>query len=198
MQGSIFIPDITGFTNFVNSVKPDLGVYVIRKLLNEIIINNPLDIQLSEIEGDAILYFKPGKPIGIEQILQGLQKMSKAFDRKYRHLKNKHCLGSEMSLKFVVHYGNITVYKIAGFISLYGEAVIESHRLLKNGAGLTNYVLITEDYFKALNVSATELPLQKLNYNYCSSKTFEGLRTLSYYFFDCVPQKTAQKSWARA
>jgi hypothetical protein len=198
MQGSIFIPDITGFTNFVNSVNADLGVTIIKDLLNEIIINNPLNIKLSEIEGDAILYYKTGKPICIEQMFAGLKKISTAFNTKYNYLKNQYNINADLSLKFIVHYGNIKVYDIAGFNSLYGEAVIESHTLLKNGAGLSNYILITEDYFKALNVSTSDISLHDLDYKYYCSKTFEGFRKISYYFFNCLSKDIFENTLVRA
>lgn len=58
MQGLIFIPDITGFTNFVRKIDIDLGVSITRDLLNEIIDNNDMELELSEIEGDALLFLK--------------------------------------------------------------------------------------------------------------------------------------------
>jgi Protein of unknown function (DUF2652) len=198
MYGSIFIPDITGFTNFVNNVNADLGASITKDLLNEIIINNPLNLKLSEIEGDAILYYKPGKPVPIDNMFVGLKNISAAFDKKYKSLKVKYRLQADLSLKFIVHYGLIKVYTIAGLKSLYGEAVIESHCLLKNGAGLSNYILITEDYFKALNVSTSDITSHGLDYKYYCSKTFEGLRKLSYYFFNCLPGEVTENSFIRA
>jgi len=58
MQGLIFIPDISGFTNFVKNIDIDLGVSITSDLLNGIIDNNPLDLDISEIEGDAVLYYR--------------------------------------------------------------------------------------------------------------------------------------------
>ena len=80
MKGTIFIPDMNGFTNFVNNININLGVSIIQDLLNEIIVNNPLQLELSEIEGDAILYYKEGDPICLNEIFAAFKKISEAFD----------------------------------------------------------------------------------------------------------------------
>ena len=63
MKGLIFIPDISGFTNFVKKIDIELGRKITRELLIEIIESNPLYLEISEFEGDAVLYYKQGKPI---------------------------------------------------------------------------------------------------------------------------------------
>lgn len=187
MKGLIFIPDITGFTNFVNHVDEEVGATVTRKLLNEIISSNPLDVELSEIEGDAILYYKAGEPITTENLFEGFTKISNAFNAKYNCLKDQYNLADELSIKFIVHYGTIKVYDIKGFKSLYGEALIESHRLLKNGDGFSNYILITEDYFNALKQNNDDFTKNGLSFSDCYSKFFTGLRSIRYYFFSYLP-----------
>jgi hypothetical protein len=198
MQGSIFIPDISGFTNFVNSVDIELGVSITKDLLNEIIQSNPLDIELSEIEGDAILYYKIGEPISLVNMFAGFKKISEAFDAKYNSLKALYNIEAPLSLKFIVHYGIIKVYDIAGFKSLYGETVIESHRLLKNGAGLSNYILITEDYFTALNQTSSDISINGVKFSHYCSNLFAGLRKFGYYFFNYFPNMINENSLLRA
>jgi len=198
MQGSIFIPDISGFTNFVNSVDIELGVSITKDLLSAIIQSNPLDIELSEIEGDAILYYKIGNPISLINMFEGFKKITKAFDAKYDSLKVQYNIKAPLSLKFIVHYGIIKVYDIMGFKSLYGETVIESHRLLKNGAGLSNYVLITEDYFAALNQTTSDISINDVKLTSYCSNLFTGLRKIGYYFFSYFPNKTNENSCLRA
>ena len=168
MKGTIFIPDMNGFTNFVNNINIDLGVSIIQDLLNEIIVNNPLQLELSEIEGDAILYYKEGDPICLNEIFGAFKKISEAFDNKYCLLKSKHNLDMDLSLKYIVHYGDINVYRINGFKQLYGEAVIESHRLLKNGANSSNYILITEDYLTALHATAADVSINNTELTFYS------------------------------
>jgi hypothetical protein len=187
MQGLIFIPDISGYTRFVKNIDINLGASIIQDLLNEIIENNPLDLQLSEIEGDAILYYKEGEPVPVKEIFAAYEQIKTAFDKKFQHLKSLYHLGDNLSIKVIVHYGELTVYNIKGFKSLYGQAVVESHRLLKNGSASTNYVLITEDYLKALEqTSETTYSLPITNTSY-SSKQFVDLREIEYYCFEGFP-----------
>ena len=198
MQGLIFIPDISGFTNFVNSVDIDLGVSVIQELLNEIINNNPLDVELSEIEGDAILYYKIGKPISLNNLFAAFKKISAAFDTKFSNFKKQYDFKSDLSLKFIVHYGNINVYQIKNFKQLYGETVIESHRLLKNGSEASKYVLITQDYINALDHTSSENKVSKCDFKYFCSGLFNGLRKFDYYYYNCFPGGVMENSYIRA
>lgn len=198
MQGLIFIPDICGFTNFVNRVNIDLGVFIIQDLLNEIIDSNPLNVELSEIEGDAVLYYKLGKPISLKRMFGAFKTISEAFDIKYSSLKALHNIEADLSLKFIVHYGDINLYDIKGSRKLYGETVIESHRLLKNGAGTSNYILITEDYFTALQQTTTDALLSASELTYYCSDLFTGLRKIGYYFFSCFTNKTNKNALLRA
>jgi hypothetical protein len=184
MKGLIIIPDITGFTNFVKNIDIDLGVSITSDLLNEIINSNPLDLEISEIEGDAILYYKEGPPLPLNIMLAGFKDIYEAFNKKFEGLKSLYNLDANLTLKFIVHYGEINVYNIKGFKNLYGQTVIESHCLLKNGEGNKNYVLITEDYFKALDQTVSLISSSNWEYNISSSQTFAGLRRINYSFYN--------------
>jgi hypothetical protein len=59
-RGLIFIPDISGFTRFVNEVEIDHSRHIIQELLEVIINSNKIGLEVSEIEGDAILFYKYG------------------------------------------------------------------------------------------------------------------------------------------
>ena len=183
MQGLIFIPDISGFTNFVKSIPINLGVSITRDLLNEIIDNNPLNVQLSEIEGDAVFFYKLGKPINLNKLLEAFEDMSEAFCKKYALWKARYNIKADLSLKLIVHYGNIIVYNIRGFKKVYGEPVIDSHRLLKNGSTSTNYILITDDYMNALkNDNSYSFLCDKLYSSYGSHLGSDS-KKISFSFF---------------
>ncbi len=198
MKGLIFIPDITGYTNFVNCVETDLGISIIQDLLTGIIDSNPLPLEMSEIEGDAILYYKTGEPIPLDEMLAGVKKISEDFDCRYETLKALYNLKPDLSLKFIIHYGNIDIYKIKDFSQLYGEAVIESHRLLKNGSGSTKYILVTNDYLKVLHQNDIEILSENKEYTYHCSDFFTGLRKVGYYFFSQCPNVCNSNSFVRA
>lgn len=186
MKGLIFIPDISGFTNFVRNIDIDLGVSITSDLLNKIIDNNSLGMDLSEIEGDAILFYKIGKPIPLNHILRSFKNMYDAFDATYQHWKLQYKIETNLSLKLIVHYGNIVVYDIKGFKKLYGETVIESHNLLKNGNGESNYILITEDYLKALHQNMSGTQLFHSGYVPFKSQLTTDVKRIAYYFFSNI------------
>jgi hypothetical protein len=182
MQGLIFIPDISGFTNFVKSIDIDLGVTITRDLLNVIIDNNPLDLDLSEIEGDAVLFYKIGKPICLKEVMNSFNNMYEAFDNAYQRWKRLYSIEADLSLKLIVHYGNIMVYDIKGFKKLYGETVIDSHGLLKNGHNENDYILVTEDYVKALQQDISEVLLPGDEYRHYKSQLYTGVKRIPYHF----------------
>ena len=51
----IYIPDISGFTKFVTQTEISHSNHIIAELIEIIINANDLNLQISEIEGDAVL-----------------------------------------------------------------------------------------------------------------------------------------------
>jgi hypothetical protein len=188
MKGLIFIPDISGFTNFVKKIDIDLGWKITRELLIEIIESNPLYLEISEIEGDAVLYYKQGKPIEIEAIMNGFQEIMKAFNKKYKKLRETYGIEADLSLKLIVHYGSLSEFKIKGFNKLYGRTVIEAHKLLKNGSDSKNYILISDEYLKALNKNVEDIALPQWAHSEHECRFFEDVGIISFYYFHYLPQ----------
>ena len=186
MKGLILIPDISGFTGFVKNIDIDLGVIVTESLLNAIINSNPLSIKLSEIEGDAILFYNLGKPLPLAQVFNGIKIIYEAFNKEFQSLKELHHLDANLSLKFIVHYGDINVYKIKNFTKLYGQSVIEAHSLLKNGYDASHYILITDDYCIALNQTYSDVVSDNWVYATSSSITYNNAREICFHFFTYV------------
>ncbi len=186
MKGLIFIPDMSGFTNFVKSTDINLGVSITRDMLNNIIDNNPLEMNLSEIEGDAILFYKIGQPFPLKEIINGFSNMYEAFDTRFKKWKLQYHIEADLSLKLIVHYGDIITYDIKGFKKLYGETVIESHNLLKNGNGISDYILVTEDYVRALHQNISDLLFAE--YTTSHSQLYSGVKKIAYYFFSTVKE----------
>ena len=56
----LFIPDISGFTKFVNSTEVAHGRHVIAELLDIIIGADELGLTVSELEGDAVFSYRDG------------------------------------------------------------------------------------------------------------------------------------------
>ncbi len=57
-EGIILIPDFSGFTEFVFNTKLYTGEYIVRQLLSILIDVNGKYFEISEIEGDAILFYR--------------------------------------------------------------------------------------------------------------------------------------------
>ena len=78
-KGLLFIPDISGFTRFVSEVEIEHSRMVIQELLEVLLASNKSGLQVSEIEGDAILFYKFGDPPSIEDIYAQVQEMFCSF-----------------------------------------------------------------------------------------------------------------------
>jgi hypothetical protein len=158
-RGTIFIVDISGYTNFVKETQNAVGLLTVSKLLEEIISSNKLLFKVSEIEGDAILFYRYGKPYPVDVILRQFEAMLWAFNNKIAQLKIYSDHVTYLSIKAVVHYGEIAQFSIGRFRKLYGQPLIEAHRLLKNSIHRDTYALITEQYIAASSKKEhTELP----------------------------------------
>ncbi|HTF31259.1 MAG TPA: DUF2652 domain-containing protein, partial [Flavitalea sp.] len=139
---------------------------------------------LSEIEGDALLFYKLGDPLPIRVVLGLFKQMSLAFRRKYQQLRLKYNVKASLSLKFILHYGDIQVYCLKGFEKLYGVTLVESHCLLKNGFAGSDYLLITEDYIQAVDKQEDSKSIITWDISKRTSQSFLNLREINYYFFD--------------
>jgi hypothetical protein len=61
---------------------------------------------------------------------------------------------SNLTLKFIVHYGAIKEIKVANFVKASGLDMIIAHRLLKNKISSDEYILATRAYLERGNGSA--------------------------------------------
>lgn len=161
-RGMIFIPDISGFTKFVHDFDIRLGKEIIAELLSTILQTNILGLKVSEIEGDAILFYRYGAVPTLKDLINQYELMLITFKKKLLELtRGQPSMIPDLSLKLIVHYGVITEYKLYGFKKLYGVAVVDAHKLLKNDILSHNYILITEDFLHQLqsqNLNAMILP----------------------------------------
>lgn len=142
-EGIIIIPDISGYTKFVNSICIEAGRYITRELLSTILYSNKFAMKVSEIEGDAILFYKFGKRPSIQKILKLYETMLRIFTIKLKEIEAVLGYKLGLSLKLIAHYGTFSEYTIGNFKKLYGEPVVKAHALLKNDITSDTYVLIT-------------------------------------------------------
>jgi hypothetical protein len=143
-MGTVLIVDISGYTSFVHEADYLLGSRTITSLLRVLMDANELGLRVCEIEGDAILFYLPGPPPLPSLLKQQFEAMIDGFWDVTKQLSESVQQASQLSIKMVAHYGRIIEFSLMGFDKLYGEAVIEAHRLLKNKVDSSTYILITE------------------------------------------------------
>jgi hypothetical protein len=149
-KGLLFIPDISGFTRFINETEIEHSRLVIQELLETLINANQIGLEISEIEGDAILFYKFGDSPRLEELYKQIEKMFCAFHRhliayEFRRLcQCKACTSAVgLTLKVITHYGEFTGYNVRSFNKLLGKDIIVAHQLLKNDIDQHEYWLIT-------------------------------------------------------
>jgi hypothetical protein len=150
-QALLFMPDITGFTEFVNSTEITHAQNIIQELLEIIIESNQLELKVGEIEGDAVFFYRTGSAPTMDQLLEQVKTM---FTRFHQHLQlYDHqricpcgaCTGAiKLKLKVFAHFGNVTGVSIKEHHKLFGRDIIILHRLLKNSLNKKEYALFTE------------------------------------------------------
>lgn len=150
-HGTIFIPDISGFTKFINETEIGHSQHIIAELLDLIIEETGTYFEISEIEGDAILFYRYSEQVDFDFLVSLCERIFRKFHEHLKYYKRDkicHCgacsTAEILSLKFILHFGVISTYTVAGRMKLLGKDVILSHRLLKNSIPDHEYILITE------------------------------------------------------
>jgi hypothetical protein len=158
LTAQIFIPDITGFSKFVNETEMVHGQEIISGLLETIIDSNPLDMRIYEIDGDAIVFYSFDNHYSPSQFHDISKLILSGFRDKIELLKKERlcecgaCKSiSSLSLKFIVHKDELNEIKVKTFTKLYGKGLIIAHLLLKNEIRSKQYLLFTFDYLKSQN-----------------------------------------------
>ena len=181
----LFIPDISGYTNFVNNTEIEHSQHVIAELLEVLINANKENLELAEIEGDALFFYKHNQVPSQEKLLAQIEAMFTAFHEHLHHLENYRICpcnacktAPQLELKIVAHAKELQFIEVLGKKKPFGPAVIEAHRLLKNNIPSSNYSLITKDLANSIKLSikdATELfPFTESSETY-DSKNIEFL-----------------------
>jgi len=157
-KATILIPDISGYTQFLTKTELSHSTHIINELLQVIADSIQPDFKLIEIEGDALLtyadgYFSPEKLEEIcEKAFRNFHYFLKVIERD-RVCRCGACQGaSDLSLKFIVHYGEFDEVRIAHLTKLSGPDMIIAHRLMKNEVDQSEYLLMTDAYYNQARV----------------------------------------------
>src|SRR5262245_11913881 len=183
-RGLIFIPDISGFTRFVNETEIGHSRQIIQGLLEILINSNNIGLEISEIEGDAILFYKYGKPPELKEIYQQMEKMFCNFHKhiqEYELRRICQCQACKsavnLTLKVISHYGEFTGYNVKNFNKLIGKDIIVAHQLLKNDIEQHEYWLVTNNLAK--DEPDKQVP-EKLDWVKSEKQTETGTIPFSY------------------
>ncbi|MBC7744557.1 MAG: DUF2652 domain-containing protein [Flavobacterium sp.] len=151
------IPDITGFTRFIATADINYSKEVIPMLLRKLIDANIIKMNVGEIEGDAIFFYKNGRLPSVSKVAEQCKHLYMTFSNFLVDLKKnnpvnyeKYLGDNQLGLKIIIHYGHISFSNIKGRVKLLGQDVIIAHKLLKNGINENNYILLTEKYLSKI------------------------------------------------
>ncbi|MBV9636825.1 MAG: DUF2652 domain-containing protein [Methylobacteriaceae bacterium] len=196
----ILIPDISGFTGFTGATEIDHAAHIIAELLELIVASNETEFTLAEIEGDAVLFYRKGEPLRREQLVDQCLRMFANFHQRLRVIERDticQCgacqTASNLTLKFIAHFGYVKEIRVAQFVKATGIDMIVAHRLLKNDIDANEYVLITEPCCSAVGLEGgAKLEWAK------SSQTYATIGNVAYEFATLtdyraqIPQPPAQ------
>ncbi len=182
----LFLPDISGFTEFVQNTEVEHSQHVISELLEVLIEANTEQLLLAEIEGDALFFYKENEIPSLEKLLAQVEHMFSAF---YSHLKllekNRICpcnacsSAPNLQLKIIAHCGELQFINVQKNRKPFGNQVIEVHRLMKNSVNSDNYVLFSKELTNHIHLS--DFYQTKL-YNFNKgNNTYDG-KQLDYLF----------------
>jgi len=155
----LFIPDISGFTKFVQSTEKEHSLHVISELFDVLIDANTEKLELAEVEGDALFFYKNEDVPSLEKLLSQIESMFTAFHSHLKLLeKNRICpcnacaTAPNLELKIIAHCGELQFITVQNHKKPFGIQVIEAHRLLKNSVNSNNYILISKDLAKQIKL----------------------------------------------
>lgn len=190
-KGLLFIPDISGFTKFVTETEISHSRLIIQELLELLINANQTGLEISEVEGDAILFYKFGEVPDLQDLYKQVEKMFSDFHRYLaaydvrRFCQCKACTAAvDLTLKVISHYGEFTSYNVKNFKKLLGKDVIVAHQLLKNDIEQHEYWLVTE------SLSQSHQPgmfSQWMQWNSSGKKTESG--AIPFHYTQLTPLK---------
>ena len=191
----LLIADIGGYTDYMRTHRMSLAHAEVNttRLLEKVIDAVP-DFELIEIEGDAAFLARQvddtGGNVLSEQVLESAMAMHRAFHVERHYVATNLCpcascsQATNLKLKFVAHVGEVATQTIRDRRKLVGIDVILVHRMLKNTVEVPEYVLMSEELYRAgdapLSAPALEIPQE-----------LEGIGSVRSFFVDVAPDTAA-------
>src|SRR5438552_4626574 len=147
--GHTVLADISGYTAFVADTELEHSREVLHALLETLVRGVAEQLEIGQIEGDAIFALGEGMPSDPAAWLE------ECFFRFHRHLNRikdvttcpcKACANvGILTLKFICHRGEYLPQTFMNKTTYVGNAVNMAHRLLKNTVPSREYLLVTHE-----------------------------------------------------
>jgi uncharacterized protein YndB with AHSA1/START domain len=170
-QGYLIIADISGYTAFLTGTELEHAQDILTKLIQTIIDCCHTPIELVELEGDAVYVYLPAAAAIGHNLLEALESTYFRFASQRDGIARGAACNCQacvavptLDLKFVVHFGEFRVQRLAGQSKPIGPDVILVHRLLKNHIaetmGLHAYIFFTDAALGRLGLDGAALGLR--------------------------------------
>ncbi|MCY1074384.1 DUF2652 domain-containing protein [Archangium sp. miwbw1] len=164
----LLIADIGGYTRFLKTHSINLAHAhdMVTQLLEAVIDGAASPLKLAKLEGDAAFFYAPLSEDSRVDVAPVVNAIRWAFERRKEQLRIDRsctCEGctqvEQLTLKFVVHQGDVAFQRIKRFTELGGVDVIVVHRMLKNTVPIREYVLMTDTLARQLTPELRERAL---------------------------------------
>ncbi|WP_369254145.1 DUF2652 domain-containing protein [Geodermatophilus amargosae] len=186
----LLIADIGGYTEYMRSHRMSLAhAEVNTARLLEKVIDAARGFDLIEVEGDAAFLYRRADGLDDDATVTSTTRAAVAMHRAF-HLERQYvaanlcpCDGctqaNDLKVKFVAHIGEVAVQTIRQRRKLVGIDVIQVHRMLKNPVQVPEYVLFSEELYRA-GGSVLPDPVHEV------AQELEGIGPVREYFVDVV------------
>src|SRR5256885_841842 len=153
-EGALVLADISGYSAFVAQTEVDHSWSILHELLDTVVRSVEGRMDVSQVEGDAILFITGLETIDVIKALEGT---FVSFHRRLRDMEavstcpcNACANVGILKLKFIVHHGKFSRQRLGNVEQLHGTDVIVTHRLLKNTVPSKEYLLVTDAVLERL------------------------------------------------
>ena len=169
----MLIADISGYTDYMQFHRSVLGhaEAATTRMLDKV-VDAARGFDLIEIEGDAAFLSRDVEGLDGRQTLHAVAgavgALHAAFHAERRLIELNMCpCGScnktkDLKLKFVAHVGEVATQTIRRRKNLVGLDVIHLHRLLKNPVEVPEYLLVSDELFRAGGATSSELAMREI------------------------------------
>ena len=163
-RGFLLIADITGYTVYLSKSELAHAQGTLSQLLELLIEHTRPPLQISSLEGDAVLsYALEAGFVSGQTFIESIESTYISFRRAIELMVlNNTCRCnacanvSSLDVKFLVHNGPFVIQRVGNTAQLLGNDINLIHRLLKNSVtadtGIRAYLLCTDAAIRVLGI----------------------------------------------